>query len=151
MCGENSLALQNRQPEDKGYPFPEYACHGGGESFNNALFLLAPHPAALGEDPADPENHICHSHPLLPFHCDPDCNYRLPDLVEEQYGLSDRDDLGQRSASGGGSSGRSMGPSLGYFVATRWRLREMGELKADSFHFSLSCRLVGVNGFGSSS
>ncbi|KAG7532056.1 hypothetical protein FFLO_03864 [Filobasidium floriforme] len=24
------LALQNRQPEDKGYPFPEYACHGGG-------------------------------------------------------------------------------------------------------------------------
>jgi hypothetical protein len=28
---------------------------------------------------------------------------------------------------------------------------EMGELKADSFHFSLSCRLVGVNGFGSSS
>jgi len=28
----NRLAVQGRQPEDKGFPFPEYACHGGGES-----------------------------------------------------------------------------------------------------------------------
>jgi hypothetical protein len=41
----NSLALQNRQPEDKGYPFPEYACHGGGESPNDPL---------AGKDQADP-------------------------------------------------------------------------------------------------
>lgn len=48
------MALQNRQPEDKGYPFPEYACHGGGESLTHPLALFAPHPAASGKDQADP-------------------------------------------------------------------------------------------------
>lgn len=28
------LAMQGRKPEDKGWPFPEYACHGGGTSFD---------------------------------------------------------------------------------------------------------------------
>ena len=120
---------------------------------DNPLALFAPHPAALGKNQADPENNICYSyHVVRPIRIF-GCNYRLPDLVEEQYGLSDRDDLGQRSAPGGGSSGGSTGHFLGCFVVSRWRLNEMGELKADSFHFSLSCcyRMVGVIRFGSSS
>jgi hypothetical protein len=48
FVGGNSLALQKRQPEDKGYPFPEYACHGGGESLTHPLALLASPPPPRG-------------------------------------------------------------------------------------------------------
>jgi len=109
---------------------------------DNPLALFAPHPATLGKDQADPENRVRYPYLLLPFHFDPDldCNYRLSDLVEEQYGLSDRDDLGQRSASGGGSSGGSMGPCLDFSVVSRWRFERDG--RAESLIFFTSRCLV---------
>lgn len=112
---------------------------------DNPLALFAPHPAALGKDQADPENHFRHAYPLLPSHFDPDCNYRLPDLVEEQYGLSDRDDLGQRSASGGGSSGGSTGPLLGCFVAIRRWFERDGRAESLIFFTSRCLVIIGLS------